>query len=407
MDKIKDYTSFNELDFSGDEMFQDWVLRPSEKSNFFWTDFILRNPSKQEEIDKAITLVQSIQFNEELPNEEQVERSLNKSLRIINKVDNTIHRVITFKRWMAAASVLTIIAAGTLYFYFSNTPSDKGRDNIVKINNQKNDVAPGGNKALLTLADGSTIILDSAQNGMLTQQGNTKIIKLENGKVAYEKGENSITTKVEYNTITTPRGGQYQLELADGSHVWLNAASSITFPTSFRGNRREVKITGEAYFEVAHNATAPFIVMVNDMEVQVLGTHFNVNAYNDEGVVKTTLLEGSVKVSKETKSALIIPGEQAQIKDKSDKIEIKRNVDLEETVAWKNGKFLFQDADIHNIMRQLERWYNITVSYEGIITNEEFVGVISRDVNISQILNMLEKTGAIKFEIEGKKIIVK
>ena len=407
MDTIKEYINFNELDFAGDEMFQDFVLRPSEKNKKFWNDFILEHPSKQEAIDKAIRLVQSIQFNEDLPDEEQVERSLNRSLAIINKEENTIHRVIPFKRWMAAASVLIILSAGILYFYFNNSQSHSVTGNMTKNNSQRHDFPPGGNKAVLTLADGSSIILDSAKNGMLTQQGNAKVIKLQNGKVAYEKGESGLVAKVEFNTVTTPRGGQYQLELADGSRVWLNAASSITFPTSFNGNKREVKITGEAYFEVAHNANMPFSVKVNDMEVKVLGTHFNVNAYADETMMKTTLLEGSVKVSKGNESALITPGEQAQIAGKADKIEIKRNVDLEEIVAWKDGKFLFQDADIHGIMRQLERWYNITVSYEGNITNEEFVGVISRDVNISQILNMLEKTGAVKFEIVGRKIIVK
>lgn len=406
MDTIKKYINFNELDFAGDQMFQEWVFRPSEKSKKFWDNFILEYPSKQETVDKAVRLVQTFQFTENLPDEEQVERSLNKSLKIISIEDKTIHRVISFKRWMAAASVL-IIAAGILYFYFNDSHSHSLPVNLVKNNSQKYDIAPGGNKAVLTLADGSTIMLDSAQNGMLSQQGNTKVIKLQNGKVVYKKGERGLVAKVEYNTITTPRGGQYQLELADGSRVWLNAASSITFPTSFTGDKREVKISGEAYFEVAHNANIPFSVMVNDMEVEVLGTHFNINAYDNERVIKTTLLEGSVKVSKGNRSALIIPGEQVQIADKSDKIEIKRNVDIEEIVAWKNGKFFFQDADIHGIMRQLERWYNITVSYEGNIINEEFVGVISRDVNISQILNMLEKTGTVKFEIVGRKIIVK
>ena len=307
---------------------------------------------------------------------------------------------------MVAASVLVVVALGVSYLLITRKENKEITRNLSQTI-LKNDIAPGGNKAILTLANGSTIVLDSAQNGTISQQGNAKVVKLDNGKLIYEKDENANDVAVQYNTITTPRGGQYQLVLADGSKVWLNAASSITFPTAFSGPKREVQITGEAYFEVAHNAKMPFHVKVNHVDVAVLGTHFNINAYNDEGVIKTTLLEGSVKVSDENKSAMIVPGEQALVTDKTDKIDIKKNIDLDEVVAWKNGKFMFQDADIQTIMRQLERWYNITVSYEQNISNEEFEGVISRNVNISQILGMLEKTGAVKFEIDGKNIIVK
>jgi transmembrane sensor len=317
------------------------------------------------------------------------------------------------KKWLgvAAASVIILLLAGV--FYLTKTEATQNRlvKNERASSSLKNDILPGGNKALLTLADGSTIILDSAQNGTLSNQGNIKIIKLDDGQLAYDKSAVSGSTEVLYNTISTPKGGQYQLTLSDGSKVWLNAASSLRFPATFSGNERKVELTGEGYFEVAHNPSKPFIVTKNNVEIKVLGTHFNVNAYDDEDVIKTTLLEGSVKVTKGNKSTLITPGEQAIVSNSSTttfSINVKKDVDLDEAVAWKNGKFIFQDADIKSIMRQLEHWYDVSVIYDDKeVTNEEFVGSISRNVNISQILQMLEKTGAVKFEITGRTVIVK
>lgn len=309
--------------------------------------------------------------------------------------------------WLAAASIILILIAGTVFFtYFNREASHK--EVIVNTPAIQNDIAPGGNKATLTLADGSTIVLDSAQNGAISQQGNIKVVKEGEGKLAYQLSAISHEqSAIQYNTVTTPRGGQYQLILADGTKVWLNAASSIRFPTAFPGKERTVVITGEAYFEVAHDAEKPFHVKVNSMDVAVLGTHFNINAYPDEEMVKTTLLKGSVKVSDGKKSIMITPGEQALLTNSSGALSIKKDVDLEEIVAWKNGEFIFQNADIHSIMRQLARWYDISVSYNGNVTKEQFVGMVSRDVNISQILNMLGSTKTVKFEIVGKKIIVK
>ena len=317
------------------------------------------------------------------------------------------------KKWIgvAAASVIILLLAGV--FYLTKTEATQNRlvKNERASSSLKNDILPGGNKALLTLADGSTIILDSAQNGTLSNQGNIKIIKLDDGQLAYDKSAVSGSTEVLYNTISTPKGGQYQLTLSDGSKVWLNAASSLRFPATFSGNERKVELTGEGYFEVAHNPSKPFIVTKNNVEIKVLGTHFNVNAYDDEDVIKTTLLEGSVRVTKGNKSTLITPGEQAVVSNSSStmfSINVKKDVDLDEAVAWKNGKFIFQDADIKSIMRQLEHWYDVSVIYDDKeVTNEEFVGSISRNVNISQILQMLEKTGAVKFEITGRTVIVK
>ena len=316
---------------------------------------------------------------------------------------------------VAAAAVIIVVLSVGGYFIFNDHPIKP----IAKTETQqlKKDLPPGGNKAILTLANGTQIILDSAGNGALTQQGNTKIIKLDNGQLSYNS-LNEKPGKVLYNTISTPRGGQYQVVLADGSKVWLNAASSLRFPTSFTGKEREIALTGEGYFEVAHNAAKPFKVAVNGIEVQVLGTHFNINAYDDEATIKTTLLEGSVKVGKGSASKMIRPGEQAQIENHGNshlaggqtlnpKI-IVQLVDVDAVVAWKNGRFIFQGNNIQSVMRQLARWYNMDVNYQGNVTDEEFVGVINRSryENISQILEMLEKTRTVSFAINGHNVTV-
>ena len=327
-------------------------------------------------------------------------------------------------RVAAAAVIIALLSVGG-YFIF-NTDHSKPTISTKEEPQLKNDLVPGGNKAILTLANGSQIILDSALNGALAQQGNTKIIKLDNGQLAYNASNGSSTlpkTSEMYNTISTPRGGQYMIVLADGSKVWLNAASSLRFPTSFNDKEREVELTGEGYFEVAPqtpkggHGKVPFKVSVNGVEVHVLGTHFNINAYNDEAVIKTTLLEGSVKVSEGNASKMIKPGEQAQIENNNTvvtggqafvpKITVKK-VNVDAVVAWKNGRFMFQGDNIQSVMRQLARWYDIGVSYEGNVTNEEFVGVINRSryENISDILGMLEKTRTVSFDIRGQNITV-
>ncbi|HAI84386.1 MAG TPA: hypothetical protein DCL43_12030 [Chitinophagaceae bacterium] len=267
----------------------------------------------------------------------------------------------------------------------------------------EHDRLPGGDKAMLTLADGSTIVLDSAGSGVLAHEGNTNIIKQSDGQLVYNSGDGA-SKELAYNLLQTPRGGKYKLILPDGSKVWLNAASSLRYPVAFVGNERRVEITGEAYFEVAKDATKPFKVALNNMEVEVLGTSFNVNGYADEDEVKTTLLEGKVKVSANSSTKFLAPGQQAQLKS-TGAIAISNNANLEETVAWKDGFFQFENSDIKAVMRQLARWYDVEVSYKGNI-NKHFVGSISRDVKLSKVLSMLEQTGEVKFKIEGKNLIV-
>ncbi|MEO9021514.1 MAG: FecR domain-containing protein [Ginsengibacter sp.] len=319
-------------------------------------------------------------------------------------------RVIPFYRrsWFrlsAAAVLLFMIFSSAFYFY--NHKSEKviaqKRTNI-----SAKDIQPGTNNAVLTLDDGTTIMLDSAANGTLAHQGNTKVQKI-NGEISYNKtGAGGKNSKPVYNTITTANGNEYQLILADGSKVWLNAASSIRFPAFFTGNERKVEITGEAYFEVAHDASKPFRVDFKDKEgrdgeIEVLGTHFNVNDYSDEENVKTTLLEGSVKISRMNQQQMLSPGEQAVLNSNS--ISFKKNVDVSQVVAWKDGFFAFNNTDLQTIMRQVARWYNVDVNFEGKLSGEGYSGRISRAVPLSKFLKVLELNG-LNVRTEGRKVTV-
>ncbi|MBC7508981.1 MAG: FecR domain-containing protein [Ferruginibacter sp.] len=311
------------------------------------------------------------------------------------------------KKWwrvaIAAASVVFFIGMG--YRFLQPT------DNRIAVKNKPapsqigNDVKPGANKAILTLSNGSQIVLDSASNGLLAKQGNARITKLPGGEITYNT--NGLAAKeILYNTMTTPIGGLYQLLLPDGSKVWLNSASAIRYPTQFFGSERRVEITGEAYFEVTKNASMPFTVKVNNnTSVQVLGTHFNINAYSDEAEIKTTLLQGVVKISRGSSSSLLKPGQQAQI-NKNGSIKVIPDADMEEAVAWKNGNFQFNSADIATVLRQASRWYDIEIVYAGNkIPDDKFSGKISRAVNLSSLLKWMQWSD-VHFKLEGKKLII-
>jgi len=264
-------------------------------------------------------------------------------------------------------------------------------------------VAPGKDRATLTLADGTVVDLDSSADGRMAAQGNTRISIID-GKIVYDPGKAS-DADVAYNMVTTPRGGQYQVVLPDGTKVWLNATSSIKFPVAFTGNSRVVEVSGEAYFEVAKNPSMPFKAKVKDVEVEVLGTHFNVMAYGEEGKIATTLLEGSVRVSRGGERYGITPGQQAVWKDDGS-FNLNTDVDLEEVVAWKNGKFHFNNVDIKTIMRQIARWYDVEVTYENVEADTRLGGIVSRKADIRQLLDNFEAAGKVRFKVEGRKIIV-
>jgi len=316
-------------------------------------------------------------------------------------------------RWVrVAAAAVVVLALGVGGYWFLNRLA---KNNVAKnhgpVQQPIGDVQPGRNKAVLTLADGSVITLDSAQNGLLTRQGNINVVKNKNGEVEYQSTGHE-QAAVSWNILATPKGGQYQLVLPDGSKVWLNAASSIRYPVAFTGTERRVELTGEAYFEVAPLGShkVPFIVSIVTPsgvggEVEVLGTHFNINAYSDEPAIATTLLEGKVKVSSMVngQSSVIKPGQQAAIQQSQ--ISIHDNIDMEQAVAWKNGLTAFTSADIKSIMRQVARWYNVEIVYEGVIPQRSFTGGISRDARLSELLHLLE-VSKVHFRIEGNRIVV-
>jgi ferric-dicitrate binding protein FerR (iron transport regulator) len=309
------------------------------------------------------------------------------------------HRI-RFRRMLAAAIMIGILISTVFYLKLDK---EDVRSDIVQKENAR-EVLPGGNKAILTLSDGSVIDLGHAGNGKLAEQGNTQILKKEDGRLNYQDaGRNPAS--MTFNTLRTPRGGQYQITLSDGSKVWLNAASSMRYPVSFSNHERRVEITGEAYFDIAKDPSRPFNVKINDMEVQVLGTRFNINGYDDEASIRTTLLEGKIKISTPAEEKNISPGQQVAFRS-GRKLMISSDVNLEETVAWKDGHFQFENSDIQSVMRQLSRWYDMDVSYEGEV-KKHFIGGISRQVNLSKVLSMLEQTGEVSFQVDGQTIIVK
>jgi ferric-dicitrate binding protein FerR (iron transport regulator) len=337
---------------------------------------------------------------------------------------------ISFRDVATSAAAVLILAAAT-FFYLNIRKPDSKPAPTEKVNPVVQlDVAPGKTTALLTLADGRKLVLDSTVTGQLAKQGETIVVN-DSGTLKYQ-GSNQPPTGALYNILSTANGETYGMVLADGSKVWLNTGASIRYPVSFTGNERKVQVTGEAYFEVAHDAAKPFIVDIlpateqagggqRGMSVEVLGTHFNINAYHDEAVIKTTLLEGSVKVvnrpssTDKEQTAILKPGQQALISPSTEadrgeaadsQLIIQKNVDVNQVIAWKNGRFNFVKAEITVVMRQLAKWYNIEVGYEGARTAELLTGEMARDQMLSQTVKMLELAAGIHARIEGRKLIV-
>ena len=323
---------------------------------------------------------------------------MRKGKRIEINYGNVRHsRKLKWLRIPAAACLLGAMVIGGIYFL--NSKKDTATTLQAGI---ANDILPGKNGAILTLDNGRQVILDSSGNGVIAIQNGAKV-ELDSGKLTYHKGR-TIAMAVT-NTMTTPVGRKYQLTLSDGTQVWLNAASSITFPATFSGDQRVVSITGEAYFEVARNAKQPFFVNANGMRTEVLGTNFNINAYSDEDIIKTTLLQGSVKVSKGNEEQLLLPGQQAQL-DKEDKFRLITSVDMDFEMAWRNDEFYFKYADLKTVMRQLARWYDLEIIYgEGAPLDKHFEGEIPMNTMLSQVLGVLEKND-VHFNLQGKKLTV-
>lgn len=293
-----------------------------------------------------------------------------------------------------AAAAILILSVSIGYFLY--TPQKSTIQNAIA-----HDIKPGRNKAFLTLANGTKIDLNNAVNGELATQSGIRITKTADGQIVYD-ASSANTQETTLNTIEVPIGGQWQVKLPDGSLVFLNASSSITYPTRFKGNERRVVLKGEAYFEVTHNPAMPFKVESQKQIVEVLGTHFNVMAYTNEPC-KTTLVEGSVSISGANSTKILQPGEQALLTDQS---LIVKQADVEEAIAWKNGYFKF-NGSLKDIMSKIARWYDVEVVYDADVDqNKEFVGEISRYKNLSSALNIMETTGNIRFKIEKRRVII-
>ncbi|WP_316841275.1 FecR family protein [Pedobacter gandavensis] len=312
------------------------------------------------------------------------------------------NKIFSIGRYLSAAAILMIVGISTYFFLNKVNPQDQSVASVI---------VPGSNTATLTLADGRKINLSDAKNGAILEQTGIQITKSADGRLMYkvQGTEGATAQSLTYNTIETPKGGQYQVILPDGTKVWLNAVSSLRFPMSFASlSERKVELSGEAYFEVEKDKAHPFKVVSDGQEVQVLGTHFNINSYKDEGGIKTTLLEGSVKVtSKGTKQAEVIikPGEQAILNPEG--IEIVKT-DVEQVIDWKNGDFIFQHESLKEIMNKIGRWYNVRVIYDkDVDTALTFSAQISRSKDIPEILKSLESTGEVNFDIRGTTIKVR
>ena len=315
----------------------------------------------------------------------------------INRAEKQVSPLYERRSFQVAASILLFLMIGLFI-------TNKLKKEPAKFQAENYDLAPGSNKATLILADGSKIDLAAEKNGTLKTQPGSQVIK-QNEQLTYSTARGKTVAEVTYNTLTTPRGGQYEVTLADGTKVWLNAASSLKFPTAFTGSERVVELTGEAYFEVAHNSKQPFKVKTANQIVQDIGTQFNVNSYADEDAAATTLVEGSVIIFDAGRQTMIKPGQQYLLKANGVP-EVRNDVDIDEVTAWKNGLFQFNNADIKTIMRQISRWYNVDVEYSGQVPASTYHGRISRNSNASAVLKILELSG-IDFTIERGKIIVK
>jgi transmembrane sensor len=308
------------------------------------------------------------------------------------------------KIFAAAASILLALSVAVI-FRMSRLESSQ------RLFAAGKQLKPGGNTATLILADGSRVLLNEASNGLISNQGGMMVSKSNEGKLVYTVKENrgalnNLQDSAKYNTIETPKGGQYQVSLPDGTNVWLNAGSSLRYPTVFSGQQRAVQLDGEAYFEVAKDAGMPFRVKTDQQLVEVLGTHFNISSYHDDPIVKTTLTEGKVRLAslRSRQIVLLNPGEQAlAYQDGTLKVNA---VNADQFLGWKEGKFIFTDADLQSIMRQVSRWYNVEIIYKGAISKEKFEGSASRFTNVAELLEILELTHQVHFEIQGRRIIV-
>ncbi|WP_293943214.1 MULTISPECIES: FecR family protein [unclassified Sphingobacterium] len=378
------------------------------------TEKISNGTASQREIARYLYYYAQIQQNMDNEDDTGWDTSATAELLHARIAENMPSKKIIIRKLFVRISAVAAILLAVSIFYVWHTLEAPQPAKITALKPEVNnyDIEPGGNKAILTLSDGTSLNLDDSQQGILALQGSSTINKTADGRLSYATKSNSKknASHALYNRISIPEGGQYQLTLPDGTKVWLNAGSSLRFPVAFDQLQREVELTGEAYFEVAslyapgNKMKRPFVVKTPTQKIEVLGTHFNVGAYDDEKLVKTTLLEGAVIVSalKTGIKKSLKPGQQALL-GISGQIQLRDHIDTEEAVAWKKGMFYFSNTDLSIILRQLARWYNVEIDMENI-PNKKFNGELSRNVKLSQVLQMMEKTSGIKFKIEGRRL---
>ncbi|MES2455936.1 MAG: FecR domain-containing protein [Bacteroidota bacterium] len=376
------------------ESFLNYCFKRNDKDIRHWEKWLMENPEQQKQVEDLcqvlILMADESQKRTTHTNFAELQHRIRRSALRENRTYQPL-----WKKWsIAAAAVLVITCAGALFYRNADKTTQMA---------ETHDIAPGGHKATLILANGNRVNLTDAVNGAIASQHGVQIRKTANGQIVYDVSGMDVNT-AGYNVIETPLGGEYQVNLPDGTHVWLNSGSSLRYPLRFAGKERRVELSGEGYFEVVHNSAMPFKVVSAGQTVEVLGTHFNVSAYADEKMIKTSLLQGAVKVSEQNESRVLVPGQQAQLS--GDKLTVVNDVDLEDVTSWKNGYFKFNE-NLESIMNKISRWYGIEVVYQMKPDPQlSYSGKISRTRNISAVLKIIAFNDDVHFKIVGKKVYV-
>lgn len=380
-----------------DESFLNYCFRSNQEDVAYWENWLNENPALRAKIAEQKDLI--IQLAHQSQNRELAVQVQNMK-QLISQKSATTQKHIGVRqlviKLVAAAVLIGVVTLGILYVQNNHKPENLAKGSKIKIRN----------KAFLTLADGSKVVLDDVKNGTSIDQNGIIISKSANGQITYDASAVSNSSdKTAYNTVATPVGGQFEVILPDGTKVSLNAASSLQYPVSFSGKQRKVILNGEGYFEVAKNKKMPFSVSANGVNVQVLGTHFNISAYLNDNEVKTTLTEGSVRLQKGSQTTMLVPGQQGiSVKDKSG-ITV-RAANLEDVMAWRQGLIVFDNEGIREVMKKASRWYDIEVEYKGDFTDKKFFGRISRYDSIKDLLDNMVITSGINYKIEGRRILI-
>jgi len=325
--------------------------------------------------------------------------------RIQTRIEQTIYPIKRFKTWYKYTAAAAVAAAVLLLYWFVVTDSKEQQLARIPVAKPKQVPAADSTAVMLTLANGEVISLNDAKNGLISADRTSQINKTADNEIAYKAKDNWDYLSTAINKLYVPKGSQYKLTLADGTKVWLNANSTLYYPSAFRGLERSVELSGEAYFEVARNEKMPFVVKTKETRVQVLGTHFNVSAYADDENESTTLTEGSVKVTQAKNSVMLKPGQQSIATTKQKELNVK-TADLQKTLAWKDGYFLFKEDNLQDVMKQIARWYNIDVTYQTTAEGKTFGGIYSKSKGLDELLKGLELTGLVNFKLEGRRVIV-